>query len=58
MSTTNVSDTRTVRNLLCLLPDGHIEVSYWSAHPCGGWWLHERLIYGRLGVVGRAVHQP
>jgi hypothetical protein len=43
------------RNILCLLPDGHIEVTYWMAHPCGGWWNYDALVYGPKGVVGRCA---
>lgn len=44
-----------MRNLLCLLPDGHIEVTHWAPHPCGGYYLVEAQVWGPRGFVGRAV---
>lgn len=44
-----------MRNLICELPDGHIEVSHWAPHPCGGYYEIERQVWGPRGFVGRAV---
>jgi hypothetical protein len=41
-----------MRNLLCLLPDGHVSVGVWAPHPCGGYYEVERWCYGRAGRVG------
>lgn len=45
-----------MRNIPCLLPDGHIVVTYWDVHPCddrlymaGAW------VYGPRGRVGYAL---
>lgn len=43
------------RNLLCLLPDGHIEVGTWEPHPCGGYYEVERWVWGPAGRVGYSV---
>lgn len=43
-----------MRNLLCLLPDGHIVVGYYGKHPCDGKaYLLEALCWGPRGPVGR-----
>lgn len=41
------------RNLICELPDGHIDVYVWAPHPCGGWYVIDAAIYGPRGYVGR-----
>jgi hypothetical protein len=41
-----------MRNLQCLLPDGHIPVVTWAPHPCGGWYVLEAWAYGPHGRVG------
>lgn len=46
-----------MRNLLCLLPDGHIEVGHWLPHPCGGYYEIERWVCGPGGRVGYAAEQ-
>lgn len=42
-----------MRNLRCLLPDGHIGVKVYAPHPCGGWYVIEAFAYGPKGQVGR-----
>lgn len=44
-----------MRNLLCLLPDGHIPVTVWHPHPCGGYYMVGAWCYGPDGCVGRHV---
>lgn len=46
------STARSVRNLVCLLPDGHIPVTVWAPHPCGGRYMVEAWVYGPNGRVG------
>lgn len=42
-----------MRNLVCLLPDGHIPVTLWAQHPCsGGLYMVEAWVYGPSGRVG------
>lgn len=43
-----------MRNLLCLLPDGHIVVSLWAPHPCGGIYCTGVWCWGPHGRVGYA----
>lgn len=42
-----------VRNLLCLLPDGHLPVAVWAPHPEGGWYVIEAWCYGPGGRTGQ-----
>lgn len=46
-------DQPMVRNLACLLPDGHIPVTYWAKHPCDDdLYMVEAWIWGASGRVG------
>lgn len=47
-----------MRNLLCLLPDGHMPVTYWAPHPCGGYYMHQAWVYGSNGIVGYWMDAP
>lgn len=41
-----------IRNLLCVLPDGHIVVGIYCPHPCGGVYCVESWCYRPRGRVG------
>jgi len=47
-----------MRNLLCLLPDGHIPVQIWGPDACGGWYVIQADCYGPGGRVGYWIDKP
>lgn len=51
-------DAKGTRNLLCLLPDGCIEVGIWAPHPCGGLYAIERWCWGPAGRIGYSMGTP
>ncbi|MCA1571674.1 MAG: hypothetical protein LC798_15440 [Chloroflexi bacterium] len=44
-----------MRNVICELPDGHLVVTFWEPHPCGGIYMVDARVFGPNGFVGRWV---